>query len=267
MDAPTLTALVYTGALLGGFIAIATWESIAPARAPRLAIARRWPPNLALLAFNQVVLPLVVPVSSAAAAWTAQAHGWGLLNRVDVAPPVALVVTMVAIDAVRYLLHRAMHWLDPLWRLHRVHHSDLDYDCTLSLRFHPFEALTSALTLGAVAIALGAPPWAVVASDAVTLAMGLFSHGNIRIGRGVERALRRLIVTPAMHATHHSVVRDETDSNFGAVFSWWDRLGGTWRESARAGDAIEFGLAGERDPARLGLVALLVMPFRPLRRT
>lgn len=265
MDAPTIVASVYAAALAGGFLSVAVWESLAPARAPRVRLGQRWPTNLTLLAVNQIVVPWLVPVTAASAAWLAQDRGWGLANLVAAPVVVAFAVTLLAFDVTRYLLHRALHGFPPLWRLHRVHHSDVDYDCTLALRFHPLEAVVSAFALAGVAIAIGAPPWAVVASDALTLAAGLFAHGNARLGPSVERALRRVLVTPALHATHHSVVRDETDSNFGAVFSWWDRMGGTFRERARAGDAIVFGLPEERDVSRLGLGRLLAMPFVPAR--
>ena len=148
-----------------------------------------------------------------------------------------------------------------LWRLHRIHHSDVDYDLTLGVRFHPVEAILTGVASMAIVAALGAPVWAVVASDALALAFVFFTHGNVRVAPAVDRALRRAFVTPALHATHHSVEPDEAMSNYGGVLSVWDRMFGTLRDAPRAGEAIAFGLAEERDAARLGFRRLLAMPF------
>ena len=261
MDAPVLVASAYLAALAGGFAAFAVWESIAPARAARAPLSRRWPANVGLMAINHGLLPLLLPLSNAGAAWLASANGWGLFHAIDVPTPVAFVTTLVAMDVARYLYHRALHRAPLLWRLHRIHHSDVDYDCSLALRFHPLEAIVSMVVLAGVVTALGAPVEAVIASDLVTLVLGYFAHSNVRVAPRVDRALRRVIVTPGMHATHHSVEPDESASNFGAVLSVWDRWLGTSRDAARAGDAIAFGLAEERDAARLGLPRLLAMPF------
>ena len=164
-------------------------------------------------------------------------------------------------DGARYAAHRVFHAWPLLWRLHRVHHSDVDYDLTVGLRFHPVEAIIVNLVLASVALALGAPFWAVIVSDAITIAHGFFAHGNVALPSAVDRVLRRFVVTPAMHTTHHSVEMDESASNLGSVLPWWDWLFGSYREAPRAGDAIEFGLADERDGARLGIGRLLALPF------
>lgn len=262
MDAPLLVASAYLIALAGGFAAVAVWETIAPARVARAPISRRWPANLALMALNQGVLPLVLPVTNVGAAWIASRHGWGLLHAVEAPAVVAFVTTLLAMDLARYASHRVLHTAPLFWRIHRVHHSDPDYDASLALRFHPLEAVVTAIALSGVVIALGAPVGAVIASDLATIVLGYFAHGNLRVAPRVDRALRRVIVTPALHATHHSVEADEALSNFGSILSIWDRMAGTLRERARAGEAIAFGLAEERDPGRLGFVRLMAMPFR-----
>ena len=188
-----------------------------------------------------------------------------LFHAIDVPPPLAFAATLVVLDGARYALHRMIHQVPLLWRLHRVHHSDVDYDLTVGLRFHPIEALAVNAALVGVVLALGAPFWAVVASDALTIAHGFFAHGNVALPAVVDRALRRFVVTPAMHVTHHSVERDEAGSNLGSVLPWWDRLFGTYRENARAGDAIVFGLADERDASRLSIGRLLALPFAARR--
>ncbi|CAG0956734.1 hypothetical protein BURK1_00493 [Burkholderiales bacterium] len=262
MDAPILVVSLYLGALVGGFAVVGVWETLAPARAARAPLRGRWLTNLGLLALNHGIVPLAMPLSSAGAAWFASERGWGLLNAVALPPAAALVATLVAIDAVRYGNHRLWHEVPYLWRLHRVHHSDVDYDLTVGLRFHPIEAVVTSLVMIAAVVALGAPVWAVVASDVATLALGYFSHGNVRLPPAADRALRTILVTPAMHSTHHSVERDEAMSNFGSVLAVWDRVLGTYRDRPRAGEAIEFGLDDERDPAKLGIARLLGMPFR-----
>jgi sterol desaturase/sphingolipid hydroxylase (fatty acid hydroxylase superfamily) len=261
LDAPLAVASAYLAVIVGGFAAVALWETSWPARSPRAPLARRWPANVGLMAINHGALPLLLPVSNAGAAWLAAERGFGLFHAIDAPPALAFVATLVAMDAFRYAWHRLLHRVPALWRLHRVHHSDLDYDCTLALRFHPLEALASVLLLSGVVVALGAPIEAVVASDLSTIALGYVAHGNLRIAPAIDRVLRLAIVTPAMHATHHSVEADEAMSNFGAVLSVWDRWLGTSRAGARAGDAIAFGLADEREASRLGFGRLLALPF------
>lgn len=261
MDAPILVVSLYLGALVGGFAVVGVWETLAPARAARAPLRARWLANLGLLALNHGVVPLAMPLSNAGAAWFASERGWGLLNAVALPPAAAFLVTLVVLDAVRYGNHRLWHEVPLLWRLHRVHHSDVDYDLTVGLRFHPVEAILGNLVVLAAVVALGAPVWAVIASDVATVALGFFVHGNVRMPAALDRAIRTIFVTPAMHSTHHSVERDEATSNYGAVLSVWDRAFGSYRERPRAGDAIAFGLADERDPARLGIVRLLGLPF------
>lgn len=261
MDAPLAVAATYFGALVGGFALIGIWETVAAARPARVALAPRWRSNFALMAVNQGALPLLMPLTTAGAAWLAGERGIGLFHALDAPAWVAFAATLVAMDAARYAIHRLFHANPLLWRLHRVHHSDLDYDLTVGLRFHPVEPLIANALLAALVLSLGAPLWAVVASDAITIAHGYFAHGNVALPPALDRLLRRFVVTPAMHTTHHSVEADETMSNLGSVLPWWDRLFGTYRERPRAGDAISFGLDDERDPARLRLPRLLAMPF------
>jgi len=261
VDAPLAVAATYFGALVGGFALVAIWETLAAARPARVALSARWAPNLALLAVNQGLLPFLTPLSNAGAAWLAGERGIGIFHALDVPAGLAFAATFVAMDLARYAMHRILHANRLLWRLHRVHHSDLDYDLTVGLRFHPLEALFANAVLAAVVLALGAPFWAVVASDALTIAHGFFAHGNVALPPALDRALRRFVVTPGMHTLHHSVEVDESMSNLGSVLPWWDRLFGTYREAPRAGEAIAFGLADERDPSRLRLARLLAMPF------
>jgi sterol desaturase/sphingolipid hydroxylase (fatty acid hydroxylase superfamily) len=176
---------------------------------------------------------------------------------------VAVPAGVVLLDLAVYLQHRVFHAVPALWRLHRVHHADLELDATTGLRFHPIEILLSmAIKIAAVA-ALGAPAAAVLAFEVLLNAGALFSHANLALPRGLDAVLRAVLVTPAMHRVHHSVVRAETDSNFGFCLSWWDRLFGTYRAAPAAGpDRVTIGLEAFRDPAELRLDRLLTQPFR-----
>ena len=205
----------------------------------------------------------LLPVAALGAAMHAQAQGWGLLPRLGATGPVLVLVGLLSMDLLRWLLHVAMHRLPWLWRLHSVHHSDTDYDCTIGLRFHPLEALLSAIVLVAAVSALGVPPGIVVLSETLTLALGFFAHGNVSLPPRWDRVLRLVLVTADTHRVHHSCLRRESMSNFGSVFSSWDRLFGTYTAAPAAGPlGMSIGLAELRDPAQLTLARLLVMPFR-----
>jgi sterol desaturase/sphingolipid hydroxylase (fatty acid hydroxylase superfamily) len=180
----------------------------------------------------------------------------------------------LALDLAIYAQHVAFHKAPLLWRLHRMHHADPDFDVTTGVRFHPFEILISMLIKIAVVIALGIPPVAVIAFEVVLNATSMFNHGNVAMPSWLDRALRAIVVTPDMHRVHHSVDARETDSNFGFNLSWWDRLFRTYRAAPQAGHAgMTIGLPTFRDRAELRLDRLLTQPFRggvgdlPRRRT
>ena len=174
-----------------------------------------------------------------------------------------VAIAVVVLDLVIYLQHVMVHAVPALWRLHRMHHADLDFDVTTGARFHPFEILLSvALKLGTVMI-LGPAALAVVIFEVLLNGTSMFNHGNLRLPAGLDRALRLLVVTPDMHRVHHSDIAAETNSNFGFNFPWWDRLFGTYRAQPELGhEAMTIGLDGFRDPAELHLHNLLLQPFR-----
>jgi sterol desaturase/sphingolipid hydroxylase (fatty acid hydroxylase superfamily) len=231
--------------------AMILWEWRAPRRAADGGVGVRWAANLSLVALNTLLIRLALPVAAVGAALLAEERGLGVLNRI--APPdwVALAVTIVVLDLAVWAQHVVLHKVPALWRLHRVHHSDVAFDATTGVRFHPIEIALSMLYKMAVIVALGAPAAAVVVFEVLLNASALFSHGNVRIAPRFERALRRVIVTPEMHRVHHSIHRDETDSNYGFNLSCWDRLFGTYRDRPRDGHAgMTIGLErfrGERD--------------------
>lgn len=253
-------------ALLGSFGLLAVAEALAPRRLPAPAVRGRWGINIAMTLLLSFLVALVFPVLSVGMAIVAQRGGFGLFNVVDAPFLVACVVSFVVLDFTRYAVHFALHRMAPLWRLHRVHHSDIDYDCTTALRFHPLEAIvTVGVQLGVVA-ALGAPPIAVLACEVVTAFAAMFSHANLRVPERIDRWLRWFVVTPDMHRVHHSADAGESNTNFASVLPWWDRVFRTYRANPTLGhDAMQIGLAEVRDARARSFGWLLTAPFT-LRR-
>lgn len=256
--------VIRLGCFVGVFTLIGLWELLAPRRALTASKALRWVNNLALVALNTVALRLAFPLAGAGMAAFAAANGWGLLNHFHIPPWIAIPLAVVAMDFAIWLQHVMVHAVPALWRLHRVHHADLDYDVTTGARFHPLEiALSMLIKIGTIAV-LGPPVVAVVIFEVLLNATAMFNHGNIRIPVGVDRVLRRLVVTPDMHRVHHSVEDDETNSNFGFSLPWWDRMFGTYRAQPRAGHAgMTIGIRGHRNPREVArLDGMLLLPFR-----
>jgi sterol desaturase/sphingolipid hydroxylase (fatty acid hydroxylase superfamily) len=252
------------GFFVGVFALMAIWEIAAPRRVLSAPKAPRWANNIGLVAFNTLLLRLLLPTAALGVAAYVQDHGWGLLNYLELGIVASTLIAVVLLDLVIYLQHVMVHALPVLWRLHRVHHADLDYDLTTGARFHPLEILLSMLIKFAAIVALGPPLVAVVIFEIVLNAMAMFNHGNVRLPTGADRVLRLLLVTPDMHRVHHSIEDDETNSNFGFNLSCWDRLFGTYRAQPRAGhEGMTIGIAGFRDPAQvLRLPGMLALPFR-----
>lgn len=251
-------AALRLGVFLGVLGAAALWEALAPARPRKLSRAWRWSNNLALVALDSVLVRLLLPGIAIAAALWAQGQGWGLLNLAPIPAWLAFVVAVVALDLAIWAQHVAMHKVPILWRLHRVHHADPDFDATTGLRFHPIEILLSALYKAAIAVALGAPPEAVLVFEILLNAGSLFTHANARLPQALDSAMRRVFVTPSMHRVHHSPERIETDSNYGFNLAVWDRWFGTYRESSARGE-IGLGRFGARPDQRLD--KLLLQPL------
>jgi sterol desaturase/sphingolipid hydroxylase (fatty acid hydroxylase superfamily) len=251
------------GSFLGIFALMALWEILAPRRALTQPKQNRWANNIGLVVLNTALLRVVFPVAAVGVAEYAQLLQWGLFNRVEVHPLMALVVSVIVLDVAIYLQHVMFHAVPLLWRLHRVHHADLDFDVTTGARFHPVEILLSMLIKFAVIVLLGPPLAAVVFFEVLLNAMAMFNHSNVRIPLGLDALLRRLIVTPDMHRVHHSHLADETNSNFGFNLSLWDRVFGTYRAQPAAGHTgMVIGIDTFRDPAHcVKLSGLLLMPF------
>ena len=252
------------GFFVGSFALVALWELAAPRRALRLPRSVRWASNLGLVVLNTVMLRLVFPLAAVGVASFASANGWGLLKHFQLPFGVALPVAVIALDFAIWLQHVMFHAVPALWRLHRVHHADLDFDLTTGARFHPVEIALSMLVKFAAIVVLGPPVLAVVVFEVLLNATSMFNHANLRLPAALDRVLRWLVVTPDMHRVHHSVEQDETNSNFGFNLPWWDRLLGTYRDQPRAGhEAMTIGILSHADPRVVArLPGMLWMPFK-----
>lgn len=257
-------AVIRLGFFVGIFLVMAAWEVLAPRRTRSLSRLVRWSNNLGLVALNTVVVRLIFPAAAVGMAAYASAQDWGLLNHYDVPYWLAVVVAVVVLDFVIWLQHVMVHAIPVLWRIHRVHHADLDYDLTTGTRFHPVEIILSMLIKFATIMVLGPPIVAVIVFEVILSGMAMFNHANVRLPAAVDRVLRWLVVTPDMHRVHHSIEDDETNSNFGFNLSWWDRLFGTYRDQPRGGhEGMTIGIRAFRTPGAVSwLPGLLALPFR-----
>jgi sterol desaturase/sphingolipid hydroxylase (fatty acid hydroxylase superfamily) len=254
-------ALRFT-AFLGAFAVVAGWEALAPRRARRFTRRSRWPNNLGLLAVNGVLLRLVAPGAAVGVAMAGEAHGWGLLHALALPAWAGLILAIVLLDLAVYVQHVLFHAVPALWRLHRVHHADTDFDVTTGTRFHPLEIVLSAGIKCAAVAAIGAPAIAVVLFEVLLNATAMFNHANGRLPRSVDRWLRWLVVTPDMHRVHHSVAMPEMNRNFGFNLPHWDHLFGTYRaQPANGHEAMTIGLQDYRDLRDARLDRLLLLPF------
>jgi len=248
---------------LGILVLVAAWEAIAPRRRRQVARWMRWPSNLGIVVLNTALVRLSFPVGAVALALLCEQRGWGLLNSVELPRWVAIVVAVLALDLAIYLQHVLFHAVPALWRLHRMHHADLDLDVTTGARFHPIEILASMVVKLAVVTALGAPAEAVLAFEILLNATSMFNHANICMPARVDGVLRWIVVTPDMHRVHHSIVPQETNSNFGFNMPWWDRLFGTYRAQPAAGhEAMTIGIGQFRTAREQWLDRMLTQPFR-----
>ena len=252
------------GAFLGIFAIMALWERLAPRRPLTQPWTVRWFNNLVLVALNTVVLRLLFPAAAVGLAAVAAERDWGLLQQLDWPAWLATLLGVVVLDAAIYLQHVLFHAVPVLWRLHRVHHADLDIDVTTGARFHPLEIVLSMLIKFAVILVFGPPVLAVLLFEVLLNATSMFNHGNVRLPAALDRWLRRLIVTPDMHRVHHSHLEHETNSNFGFNLSCWDRLCGTYRAQPEEGHTgMRIGIDTWRDPAHCTrLDGLLLLPFQ-----
>lgn len=253
-----IRAGIFVAVLLGCALA----ERLLPRRSRTAASGTRWTANLGLAVLGAAIVRLALPFSLVELAHRTEAARVGLLNRAPLYFPLKFALSFLLLDLLIYLQHRVFHWAPPLWRLHAVHHTDLDLDASSGVRFHPVEILLSTLIKAAGVVLFGAHFLAVAAFEVVLNATSVFNHANLNLGP-LDAFLRLVVVTPDMHRVHHSPSREETDSNFGFNVPWWDRLFGTYRAQPREPhETMTLGLDGARDASALGLFALLGRPFR-----
>ncbi|MDF1589433.1 MAG: sterol desaturase family protein [Gammaproteobacteria bacterium] len=256
---PVIRASFFIGVLL----IMALWELRSARRLQTINRIKRWPHNLLIVVVDTLAVRLVFPMVAIGAAFFAAEQGWGLLNLISLHYGISVLLAIVILDLVIYFQHRMFHAIPWLWRLHRMHHADLEFDVTTGLRFHPLEILLSMGLKIVVVIALGAPPVAVLIFEVLLNATAMFNHANIYIPESVDHYLRRFIVTPDMHRVHHSILPQETDSNFGFNLPWWDRIFKTYTDQPSAGHSnMTIGIEDFRDPEQLKLNQMLIQPFR-----
>jgi sterol desaturase/sphingolipid hydroxylase (fatty acid hydroxylase superfamily) len=247
---------------LGVFALVALAELAAPRRRLVMSKAVRWASNLGIVVINTVLLRLLFPVAAVGLALRAEAGGFGLFNLLHLPEWLEIALGVALLDLAIYLQHVLFHAAPALWRLHMMHHADLDYDVTTGARFHPIEIILSmGIKLGVVA-ALGPAAVAVVIFEVLLNATAMFNHGNVRLPLALDRVLRWVVVTPDMHRVHHSRLAPETNSNFGFNLPWWDRLFGTYRpQPAEGHEGMTIGLDQFEDPKDNVLHRMLALPF------
>lgn len=254
--------LIRTICFLGVFFFIAVWEMFSPRRSLSQKKSIRWFANLSLVVCNQALLRWIFPVTALGLAFVAKEHGWGLLHQFELPVFAQVLFSLLLFDLVIYWQHVAFHRVPFLWRVHRMHHVDLDLDVTTGSRFHPIEILLSMVIKMAVIVLVGTPPLSVLVFEVLLNAAAMFNHGNIYLPTPIDRVLRWLIVTPDMHRVHHSVRSNETHSNFGFNLPWWDRLFKTYRAQPKDGhEEMTIGLPVFREKKYLKIQNLLKVPF------
>lgn len=247
----------------GVLLAMALWETLAPRRERSFSRIQRWPSNFGLVVFNTLALRLVVPTAAVGAALFSAERGWGLFHVTALPEWFEIVAAVVILDLVIYGQHVLFHHVPMLWRLHRMHHTDLDFDVTSGARFHTIEILASMGIKLIVVAALGAPALGVLIFEILLNATAMFNHANVRLPESLDRLLRLVVVTPDMHRVHHSIIPRETHSNFGFNLPWWDRLFRTYRDQPEAGHiGMTIGIDKFRSPRELVLDRMLTQPFR-----
>ena len=252
---------------LGAFILVLSILFLMEVASPRRKLiyskSKRWLTNFSLSITNALIVSVFVPVAGVAAAITAQNNDWGLFNMVNVTAWISVPFYLLIFDLTIYFQHRIFHAVKPLWRLHRMHHADLDYDVSTGIRFHPVSIIISSLIKLALIFLLGPLTIAVLVADMLLNATSMFNHSNWKIPKGLEEALRLIVVTPDVHRVHHSTNHEEYSHNFGFNFPWWDRIFGTYQAQPALGhEEMHVGIKGLQDRQSIEYFALLSQPFK-----
>jgi len=263
MESSHLELIIRLSFFFGIFAIMALWELKSPRRALRSSKPFRWLNNIGLTFFNTLLLRLLFPTAAVGMALYASQQQWGVLNHVDLPQWLEIILTVVILDFCIYLQHRLFHRVPILWQLHMMHHSDLDLDVTSGARFHPIEIILSMLIKMALICLLGPAIVAIIIFEVILNAVAMFNHSNVYIPTPVDRVLRRFVVTPDMHRVHHSVIKSETNSNYGFNLPWWDRLFGSYcAQPAKGHDEMMIGLLQFQQPETQSFIWMLRLPFR-----
>lgn len=255
-------AAIRLGFFIGILALMGFWELMAPRRPYTTSKKSRWFSNLGIVVIDTLALRLAFPVTAVYIASLNEGNGWGLLVQSGLPHWLAILIGVLLLDFIIYLQHAMFHAFPIFWRLHMMHHTDLDFDTTTGVRFHPLEIFLSMGIKIAAVFVLGIVPLAVVLFEIILNATSLFNHSNVCLSQLIDRVLRLFMVTPEMHRVHHSVIIRETNSNFGFNLPWWDRIFGTYRPAPAAGhEGMTIGLSHFRDPGELTLPRLLILPF------
>jgi sterol desaturase/sphingolipid hydroxylase (fatty acid hydroxylase superfamily) len=261
---PMIEVAVRLACFVGVLLVMAIWEVLAPRRKLTASKPLRWTSNLALSGINSLLARVILPLSAVATAELAASSRWGLLNRFSWPPWLEFLIAVIVLDLTMYLQHVMSHAVPAFWKVHQVHHADLDFDVTTGLRFHTAEILLSMVLKIVVVAAIGPQIWGVLTFELLLNATSMFNHSNVRIPVLLERCMRLLVVTPEMHRVHHSVIPTEANSNFGFNLPWWDYLLGTYRDQPADGhERMQIGLRHLRDEQQVErLPGMLALPFR-----
>jgi sterol desaturase/sphingolipid hydroxylase (fatty acid hydroxylase superfamily) len=241
---------------------LALLEILRPRRRLQYSKGRRWLSNFSISILNAFLVAILIPIAGVTTALIAEENAWGLFNIIQVTPWISLLLYLLIFDLTIYWQHRLFHRFNILWRLHRVHHTDLDYDVSTGIRFHPFSILLSVLIKLCLIIVMGPAAVAVLVSEILLNTTSMFNHSNIKLPPKFDAALRYILVTPDMHRVHHSTLEAEHNTNFGFNFPWWDRLFGSYlAQPSKGHDEMKIGIQAYDEDKAIGLRALLVQPF------
>ncbi len=254
--------LIRLGFFFAFLVIMFLWELVAPRRPLTASKMVRWISNLGMVAIDSVTVRLTFPAALAGVAIFAEQRDWGLLNQLELSVLAKIILSVLILDLAIYLQHVMFHSAPLLWRLHMVHHSDMDIDVSTGVRFHPIEIMLSLGIKMMAVLLIGAPPASVLIFEIILNGTSMFNHGNVRYSQRTDSFLRLLVVTPEMHRVHHSTIRWETNSNLGFNFPWWDRLFGTYRDQPAKGHLeMTIGLDQYKEPQKLTIPWLIVLPF------
>jgi sterol desaturase/sphingolipid hydroxylase (fatty acid hydroxylase superfamily) len=255
---PTIRLSFFVGTL----IAVGLWETLAPKRKPSVSKIWRWTNNFAVTFFNTFLLRLAFPILAVGTAAFAAEKGWGILNMIELPLILSITIAVIAQDFVIYWQHVVFHRVPILWRLHKMHHADVDYDVSTGARFHPIEIVLSMLLKLGVVVILGPPVVSVIIFEILLSSVAMFNHANAGLPKGIDRFLRLLVVTPDMHRVHHSIIRREHNHNFGFNLPWWDYMFRTYTAQPIEGhDNMTIGLTEYQKNRKQNAFWMLALPF------